>query len=686
VAQLSAGYRPLKKQFQSSLKKGGRYLHIKLYAPALLFSVLLLLPAWAGNIFLPPILLWAHILFCLGAGLYCVKRASWHKAACFIPLSLAVALLFWEYAHASLLPGIAALDFSRIGITDPAAEIARARNALHILSLLPCAALIYLSRRTVLSAIKRPLPALASKRASPLSDQRHDESALRRIGLKKPAENITICYDRSGRPVEIADIDRYLHTLVVGSTGVGKTSRVLKPMLEQEIKNIRSSLARQIPRGLTVIEPKGDLAADISEMAAFYGVPCVYVDPLRVNSARFNPLEGEPPIVAEAIRTVLRATFGRQEAFYSWVQEVAARNVVLLLKYNRQNNVTMQNMLELLRNHKLLREEANSLRSFMDSIDRRLARAQTAGDSRQIQWLEYLKSMETRVHELIAYFDMEVLNEKLSDKYQQFALGLRLQVDDIVGNEYLGRVVGGESDINLDVHLNRGGVFVVNTAMSHLGKLGDTFGQFVIMHFQNAVFRREGNEFTRARHMLVIDEAHRYINPDFERLLAMGRSFRCECVLALQNIAQFALDEKRSFQDSVLNLCRNKIVFGGMDSRSAKYFSAELGETETTSYKATYSANLLYKKPWDDRRVSESEEFKQRFDYTALMELPVYQVVYRVIKDGRLTEPGIGEVRLSEWDTKYRNLSPAPALRVVRSVEEPEDKSDKPKRTTDFNI
>ena len=44
-------------------------------------------------------------------------------------------------------------------------------------------------------------------------------------------------------------------------------------------------------------------------MAHYYNVPVLYVDPLRKDTSKFNPLEGDPILVAEATRTVLQATF-----------------------------------------------------------------------------------------------------------------------------------------------------------------------------------------------------------------------------------------------------------------------------------------------------------------------------------------------------------------------------------------
>ncbi|MHB8928886.1 MAG: hypothetical protein ACYC9Q_14790 [Bacillota bacterium] len=43
-------------------------------------------------------------------------------------------------------------------------------------------------------------------------------------------------------PLVIRHKDRYLHTLVAGTTGTGKTSRVLKPMIYQDLLAIKRGL------------------------------------------------------------------------------------------------------------------------------------------------------------------------------------------------------------------------------------------------------------------------------------------------------------------------------------------------------------------------------------------------------------------------------------------------------------
>jgi hypothetical protein len=642
------------------------------YNVSLLLLVLLLALGFIFSFTVPLPGLWLIMFVVFGIiGIYHDRS---NKLAWFFPSVVALCLTWWRYVCDHLLPYIASLNYASVGVYDVAGQVLRARVAFMVIPLLLLVVYCYFARAGIkelmliptdmsILSLPAPLTLVADRLMSLVGDKLNlgdsmrqaiaAESRLIRAGFRSPSEDIVICYTKSGEPVRLSDQDRYLHTLVVGPTGAGKTSSVLKPMIEQEIRNIRSSMVRNIPRGITVIEPKGDLASDVAQMSRYYNVPLIHIDPLSESSSCFNPLDGDPPIVSEATKTVLSAMFGRQEGFFKAVQEMAARNVVLLLKYRHGDNVTMQHVNRLLSDVSVLQEEVNGLRELMTELGRQMERAESTGDERRLLWLRYLHEQRMTIAQLISYFDTEVLSGQMAEKHHQFALGLRLQIGELAGNEFLGPIIGGRSDVNLDVHLEHGGILVVNTAMGVLGKAGDAFGQFLVMHFQNAVFRRSGDEFSRSRHMLVMDEAHRYINPDFERLLAMGRSYRCECVLALQNTSQLLLEEKRSFRDTVLNSCRNKIVFGGMDSVEAEYFSAEFGEYLTERRQVQYDASMLYGKPWSGRKYRIEPEFlKKRFDYTDLMELPAFHVVYSLVSENRLLPPGVGITRRSDWDMR----------------------------------
>ncbi len=434
-------------------------------------------------------------------------------------------------------------------------------------------------------------------------------SLLEKLGIRSIQNPypVTICKDiETKKPVEIKYLDRFLHTLVIGPTGVGKTSRELKPMVYQDLQRIAAGKKL----GLTLIEPKGDFAEDVAKMCDEMGIPCIYIDPEKPDTKKLNIMQGEAVNVAESTRTVLRGMFGKQEAFFAQVQETAARNTILMLKELRGDNLDLMDVVRALRNPRDLKALVGALEAKTGNTD------------------------------LVQYFKTEVLGE-LRDKFQQFAMGLRQQLEDIAGNELLKRVLCGNSDINLDKHLSEGGVFIVSTAMGPLGRLGDIFGQFVIMHLQNAVFRRPGTEWTRTPHVLYIDEFPRYVNPDFERLLAIGRSYRCACVLALQTLDQLKLDGKKEFADIVLSNARNKIIFGGLNGEEARKFEMDFGETEVTDEKYTYKHHPIVPALFPNRR-QESKKLEPRFSSTQIQDLKNPYIIYRIVQDGTLQLPAIG--------------------------------------------
>src|SRR5690625_2477786 len=101
--------------------------------------------------------------------------------------------------------------------------------------------------------------------------------------------------------------DAFTHMLIVGPSRCGKTATILKPMIYQMLLE----KARGKKLGLSVIEPKGDVAEMVAEMSSVMGITYVHIDPLRENSHKLNVMQGETDDVAEATVAVLKSMFGR---------------------------------------------------------------------------------------------------------------------------------------------------------------------------------------------------------------------------------------------------------------------------------------------------------------------------------------------------------------------------------------
>ncbi|GIN98419.1 hypothetical protein J6TS1_42890 [Siminovitchia terrae] len=103
-------------------------------------------------------------------------------------------------------------------------------------------------------------------------------------------------------PIMWGGSDCFTHMLIVGPTRGGKTATILKPIIYQLLLLKK----RGIPLGLSVVEPKGDVARMVAEISKEMELPFTHIDPMLPNTAKFNPMEGEVNTVAEATVIVLK--------------------------------------------------------------------------------------------------------------------------------------------------------------------------------------------------------------------------------------------------------------------------------------------------------------------------------------------------------------------------------------------
>jgi len=86
----------------------------------------------------------------------------------------------------------------------------------------------------------------------------------------------------------------------------------------------------------------------------------------------------------------------------------------------------------------------------------------------------------------------------------------------------------------------------------------------------------------------------------------------------------------------------------------AKLFAQNFGEREVTEVSRNFANERTLFFPWRHSSYNEREGKEQRFDYTALMELPKFHAVSRIVRDDAPQEPVLASLDLSPWD-KDRN-------------------------------
>ncbi|WP_414854182.1 type IV secretory system conjugative DNA transfer family protein, partial [Brevibacillus sp. IT-7CA2] len=159
-------------------------------------------------------------------------------------------------------------------------------------------------------------------------------------------------------PLQWGGDDAFTHSLWVGPTRCGKTATLIKPFIYQTLLAKR----RGKPVGLTLIEPKGDVVAMVKEMSEAMEIECNILDPKNPGtSGRFNVMAGNIETISEATVSVLKSMFGKQEAFFSIVQELSSRNVTKLLKELYQDDMDIMDVLKNLRDEELLKRNVEMM-------------------------------------------------------------------------------------------------------------------------------------------------------------------------------------------------------------------------------------------------------------------------------------------------------------------------------------
>lgn len=447
---------------------------------------------------------------------------------------------------------------------------------------------------------------------------------------------IRLCKDKdTDDDIYISYKDRFLHMLIIGPTGCGKTSQVLMPMIWQDIQNITA--------GLTVLEPKGDLAEKVYAMCKKVGRACLYFNPINPDCPTFNPLDGKEDDVIENITTTFNMLSPDSGTYFKDMTDNLLRKSLMVLKRLEAANIDPSTGI--------------SIRpATMIELSTLIHNPNGKGMAMVKDFLKIKCSyIEKKQNEDTAAWFMDEYYPPKSKIYENTS-GIRAQVTKIISNKYLRRVLNpenGKSDINLDDILANGGVLAISTAQGKLRQLGSYLGYFVILSIQSAVFKRPGTEFTRRPHYLYIDEFQKYSNPGFADMLTQGRSYRVASHLATQARSEIAMGggrDGRNFVELVSANARNVVLFPGISPADAEYYSKEFGEETVVQLQkgtTTQKFNPLYgfkEMNYPTESVREVEKQQAIYSVTDLIYKPFGEITYKIIKSSSVQIPRNGVV------------------------------------------
>lgn len=399
--------------------------------------------------------------------------------------------------------------------------------------------------------------------------------------------------------------DRTLNNLIVGPPGTGKTAALALPVLNQDFHHM-TRFINQFPKikdlddydseavkgtylnGVSVIEPSNDLCQKAYRLAKAHGIPdesILYINPLDKNTPSINPMKGPVETVAESMAQIVE---GLNEAgdsgnfFFEQSQRSHLKQYVYLLKtHNPKKEATFDMLLDMYNNAQLVREMHEKLKETIptniDMIEDRDDHNYWKIIQQVDEWFDVNLLPRRRQGEMIKIKEGPYRGKyEYYDAKAEFVQGLRNILNDIGNNPLIRRVIFGNSDFDLDIFLEKGGVLLCNTAKGEMQKLSNVLGKFVLLSLQNAVLRRPPD--ISPYHHILIDEAPDYLYQPFREFPVQSRKYKCILTVICQTTAQIADRYGEHYVTTIVSALRHRMVYGDIPLFDAEYFSSTFGD------------------------------------------------------------------------------------------------------------
>lgn len=484
----------------------------------------------------------------------------------------------------------------------------------------------------------------------------------------------------NGRSILLEGRDRFLHTLVVGSTGTGKTSRILTKGVYQDLRRMADGNAMDV----IVLDPDGGFAQSALDFAEKLDVKRDVID-LRggtghVSTVSFNPFSGgDIADIVDNVRVVLKEQMGEQDSFFQNAQDDLVRTVI-------QVQVPLWPDTDFVQFSELVTDPVHFRAVCAMVYDHAMGKTSEGNKSKKDDsgnisdlWAHERPYIEARYDEMEDHYRSMVLSAARSflmdtrteaklEHLEKITKGLKIVVNELATNERMRQVLRRGQLPMFDFQTffqahkeTPGRLIVIITGNRTFGKL---FGKLFLIAMKTYALSRAGNEWTRRPVYLYADEFAVFGTDSFIEAFSQIRKYRVAMMLAIQARSQLQ-DVSKKFLEVVEGNCRNKIVFPAPSSNDAKFFEDSLGTV--VNIKETKMENRLNWFWFDnrniDRRVSAREEVDPRFRIEDLSYgLSKDEAVFLLTMDNQAQVPFIGYTSVADtWVAQKRGFLASPS-------------------------
>ena len=513
-----------------------------------------------------------------------------------------------------------------------------------------------------------------------------------------------ICRDGEfGKIIKIPECRRFESTLIVGTSGSGKTTMAFEPMIARDIERkyffretskelgftaLRTGLATMAKPynndyinsnfslnmlsispgkeklfnaylknliyfssgtktvyknlGLTYIAPDYESVSHIINVLDNYGMKYNLVDPNSDESIGLNPFVFDDTVkTALAISAVLKRMYETTNVTpeEAFMQNITSQAIENLSLLLKEVYPTL---------HEGLLPNLEDLLKMLNNFEM------------VEEFCEELKKDEELANKyniLLTYFKNNFYKGSRGREDTEKALqASSSQLENLLRFPGVRNILCNRTNnINFDQALENGEITLICTRRGDLGAaVNKAFGLFTLLLMQHSIISRPGNEKNRIPHFLYIDEFPPFVCKATEDFFTLFRKYRVGLIISAQNLSQFGTANGENYRQTIMANCTTKIVFGNNTPEDNQWWEEELGEKREWQYSNNYDAE---KKEYDTKYGGIKWGWTKNFKAGKVQSQKFKAILFKTrdIK-GKMI---VGKGKLDFLESKYKEKHPS---------------------------
>lgn len=387
----------------------------------------------------------------------------------------------------------------------------------------------------------------------------------------KPGDAI-LGYDYfTDKPNVVSFEDRFDNTLLVGVSGCGLHTFSLYPMMYNDFQNKNL--------GVSVFANYSHDIDYIYSLAKKSGREDINLfDPSYENSLCFNPLAGDEKTAIKELKFAFDNYMERLSAPMNDNDLSLLKKCVKIVKFVYENNSSMFDVYSLITNEnkrgrKIIEEAANK------NIDNKEI-------SEICDWF------------VNKYYKTRKNISSGSGEYKECS-NIRKAIIKAMNNQWFKDCMysRGQEDklLDMDRILKNGEVLIVGNFCKNSWEVSNFLGSFLIISYENAVFRRQNKEKTN---IFYSDEFSRYFNHGYEKITSNSKQYNVISVFNVGGVSNRICAYKGTEYENNIKItfdnCKNIILFPTCSYEDMKRFSEYITQPKTKAEKK-YIKSILDK-------------------------------------------------------------------------------------------